>query len=383
MFHQEFIELDRHFTPIPKDQTFDESLERHIALGYAQSTTTWRDILTKRLVVILAEAGAGKTEEMASACQKLREENKSSFFMRLEHLADDFEDSFDVGDADEFREWKRSDSDSWIFLDSVDEARLQAPADFEKAIRKLASKLGSDKARCHIFISSRVSEWRPEFDLAFITEKLASPKKQHIEEDNEVAEPPSSQSSSAPLKQGSKSRSVEEPEVFALCQLNKEQILVFSRAVGLSDPEEFLSQIVRHDAMAFASRPQDLIELIEFWQCENRIGSRYELVENYVNARLTETDPKRARERDLPFEKAVGGAQMLAAAVTLTKQTRIRTPGAAGRKNALATNELLNQWTEKACAALLERPIFDKAMYGTVRFHHRQVRLHYTLYQDR
>ena len=368
-----FIQLDRLFTSVSQEESSDESLERQIFLGHPEGKG-WSDILSMRRVVILAEAGSGKTEELLSVCQKLRGTNKSAFFIRLEHLADSFEDSFDEGTADEFRTWKDSDSDCWLFLDSVDEARLKGPMDFERAIRTLSRELGAHKNRCHIYLSSRITEWRPESDLKLVSQKLALIAEQHTENaNNELAPSSDIANQQHVLLNPDSEELLFEPRVFALCALNTEQIAMFCEGNGVSDAEEFLEQIVKQDALAFASRPQDLLELIEFWKKEKRIGGRFELVERYVKERIKEADPTRAQARNLSFAKAKKGAVLVAATVTLSKQSRIRIPGS-DKKNAHDINELLSDWTDEECSTLLQRPIFDKAIYGTVRFHHRDVR---------
>lgn len=83
----EFIELNRDFHPISKGA---EDFETRIAFGLS-SRVHWDDLLKEPRVVILAEAGAGKTYEIQGATKRLRAEGKQAFFLRLEYLKDDFE----------------------------------------------------------------------------------------------------------------------------------------------------------------------------------------------------------------------------------------------------------------------------------------------------
>ncbi|MEE9367391.1 MAG: hypothetical protein V3V05_00855 [Pontiella sp.] len=100
-----YIELNRVFHPIPKDYSFDEnSCDSPFGRSYRVGKT-WDDLIQLRRVIILAEARAGKTEEIQQVTRRLREEGKAAFFLRLEHLAENFEIAFKEGDPDQFASW--------------------------------------------------------------------------------------------------------------------------------------------------------------------------------------------------------------------------------------------------------------------------------------
>jgi hypothetical protein len=117
-----------------------------------------------------------------------------------------------------------------------------------------------------------------------------------------------------------------------------------------------------------------LEELTEFWIDKGRIGTRLEIMQNSIDRRLTERDQDRAEARPLSVERARQGARLLAAATTLTQNQTIRVPDGADNFNGIAVQLLLSDWNETERLTLLSRPIFDEAIYGTVRFHHRSVR---------
>jgi hypothetical protein len=71
-----------------------------------------------------------------------------------------------------------------VFLDSVDEARLKNPKQFEKAIRKFAKKVKPAARRCHIYISSRPYSWGFESDENFLDEELYYGIKDNQDESN-------------------------------------------------------------------------------------------------------------------------------------------------------------------------------------------------------
>lgn len=86
--------------------------------------------------------------------------------LRLENTSNDFEDAFEVGSLDAFEKWLASGDEGWLLLDSVDEARLRNPGDFELAIRKLGRRIITALDRTHIVITGRTTVWRPKTDLA-------------------------------------------------------------------------------------------------------------------------------------------------------------------------------------------------------------------------
>lgn len=127
---------------------------------------TWEDLLREHRVVVLSEAGSGKTQEIRETVKRLRIEGKAAFFLRLEHVADEFEIAFEEGTYEEFQTWLKASDPGWLLLDSVDESRLKHPSDFERAILKIAQWLAYAKQRTHLIITGRAPAWRPITDRA-------------------------------------------------------------------------------------------------------------------------------------------------------------------------------------------------------------------------
>ena len=48
--------------------------------------TQWPDLLEESRVVLLSEAGSGKTEEIRHVCRDLRLRGKCAFFLRIESI---------------------------------------------------------------------------------------------------------------------------------------------------------------------------------------------------------------------------------------------------------------------------------------------------------
>lgn len=381
----EFIELDRSFWPIPDDYTFEEEpvFEPFRFFGFT-GIKKWVDLFQINRAIILAEAGAGKTEEFRAAAKRLRKDGKKAYFLRLEHVNNDFDSSFEVGDYGEFNHWLAGEERSWIFLDSVDEARLLDPRQFKAAIRIFSAKLGYNKQRAHIYIASRISEWSPQSDLAFVREQLAVAESQKMAAGQQVDEPKFSPGawSDAGTEICQSQQEPIEPTVFALRPLDHDQIRVFSEASGVLDTEPFLRALQKTEADVFAARPQDLVELINHWKQSGKVGNHRELIESDISRKLREIDPDRDSALPLSIEDAKEGVEMLAAAVTFARKSRILIPDEKLdlklKAGAIDARDVLPGWDSKEIRALLNRPIFDEAIYGTVRFHHRSIREYLT-----
>jgi len=126
------------------------------------------------------------------------------------------------------------------------------------------------------------------------------------------------------------------------------------------------------------ARPDDLSEVIELWKKDGRIGDRLELMQSSVARRLLERDQSRAEGYPLSSVDALFGARRVAAVATMTRESTIRVPDGSVNLNGIDVASILPDWDDKKVAALLARPIFDEAIYQTVRFHHRTVREYLT-----
>lgn len=379
---RKFVDLNRSFALIPRDHEFKEDdYDLSISFGLLE-TKKWSDLFQLRRVIILAEAGAGKTEEIRAATERLRDDGRKAFFFRLEHLSSNFETSFEIGNNAEFKEWLSSDESGYFFLDSVDEARLCGPKQFEAAIRNFGVKLGYSKQRVHLFITSRFSEWRAQSDLSFVKDQIPFiefvPTTEEHGKKKLKAEEASFSSGFSSSFSGGGERKPAEPSVFSLCPLDQEQIKTFSQAFSIQDLDAFIKAIQRAEADIFSRRPLDLVELINYWTEFGKIANRAALIEASISSKLNETDPDRADVLPLTIEEAALGAEMLAAAVTFQRKDRIlvpeQNPDPMIKTGSLDIQCVLTNWHLKQVRALLQRPIFDEAIYGTVRFHHRIVR---------
>lgn len=367
-----FIDLDRTFSKIPLNADVSDDIDlsgRHNSHGELH----WTDLLDHHRVILLSEAGSGKTAEIRNVASQLRSQGKTSFFLRIENVTSDLEDAFEVGTFDEFESWLASDTEGWLLMDSVDEARLNDPKDFERAIRKLGRLTQNIVAQAHILITGRSTAWRARTDLV-ICEKafVFGPVVRQTPtttadgfEDVVQTEPYNTEPDTSFL-------------LVTLDDIHDEQIDRFLNATGVQDIKAFRAAVERKEAWSLTTRPLDFLELVDFWLEHRRIGSRLELMKSSINRRLEERDQDRAESRPIAPDRLREGVRLIAAATTLGHTSAIRVPDGETNKSGVPIREVLTDWNDTESAALLNRPIFEPGIYGTVRFHHRTVREYLT-----
>ncbi|WP_440811694.1 NACHT domain-containing protein [Pseudomonas syringae] len=367
-----FIDLDRTFSKILINS--DVSDDTDLSGGPSRrGELHWPDLLSLHRVVLLSEAGSGKTAEIRNVTCWLRSEGKSAFFLRIENVMSELEDAFEEGTFEEFESWLTSDTEGWLLLDSVDEARLGDPREFERAIRKLGRLTKSTGAKAHILITGRSTAWRASTDLAICNKAF------EFEASARRALP-----SKADGLEGTVQTTTSEAEpnvsflVVTLDDIHGEQIDRFLEATGVKDIKAFRTAVERREAESLTTRPLDFLELVDFWHEHHRIGTRLELMKSSISRRLEERDQNRAEFKPTAPEKLRKGARLIAAATTLGQISAICVPDGDANKNGIPVRSVLRDWNDAEVGALLSRPIFEPGIYGTVRFHHRTVREYLT-----
>jgi hypothetical protein len=369
-----FIDLDRTFRDLSiSDDEGDEA--KMVRLWGRETPTRWVDLLTEPRVILLAEAGSGKTEEIRHVCRRQRRKGKPAFFLRIEHVVEDFETSFEEGSIEELEAWIASGEPGWLFLDSVDEARLRDPKDFERAIRKIGKKIERILQHAHIVITGRTEAWRPTTDLLLCRSNLRWDASAAVGGDEAESQSENAIAPKRTIKEVNKKGPF---RIVTLEDLHGNQVDTFAQAKGVTDLKAFKKAVDRAEAWSFTTRPLDLAETVEFWNDHLRIGSRFDLMTSSIAKRLQERDQDRADARPISIDRIREGARLVAAATTLCQESAIRIPDGNQNAKGLPIKEVLTDWNDQDCTALLSRPIFDPGIYGTVRFHHRSVREYLT-----
>ena len=375
-----FVDLERRFRELTNHE-LDDADDLAARSDYLTGTG-WPGLLEHHRVVLLAEAGAGKTAEMQQQAMRLAAEGKFAFFAALEDL-----DRGRINEAlstpeDEtrFQEWMADeDAPAWFFLDSVDELKL-TQGKLDRALRTLSKTLAGRLDRARIVISCRPSDWRPLVDADTVRDRLPIRGKRA-----DVPSEPSEEIFVEAVRRefgltlpAPHDQQPEAPEgalrTFMMIPMNDTQIERFARQHGMQDVAVFLDAVRRHDAWTFARRPLDLAGLLEIWIQSGSLGTRAQQHETNISAKMRD-DPDRPGSDVVSEAKARDGAERLALALALTRTRTIRSPeqplDAARAEGVLDPDSILPDWTGAERKALLRRALFDPATYGRVRFHHR------------
>lgn len=362
----DYVDLDRHFFVIPEDFDQDDDY-RHTLSHFLEDSLSWENLLKNRVTIILAEAGAGKTCELKRKAELLNSDSNISFFIDISELAEEgVQGCLGAEDEDKFIQWKSGAENGWFFLDSVDEARLIQPKNFERALKKFSKALAGNIDRAHVYISSRVSDWQAYYDRAMVADLLLQP----------VANTQQAVVYKDKIKPNN--TNIDKVIVVGLRDLDPNQKRLLLKSQNGVNVEQLMTDIDSADAHHFTGRPLDLIDALNYWRRNKRIGHHAEMLKNNIESKLEEIKPERNNWQPLSKGKGLKGATFLAAALTLTRKKTIILPDAPippKRKiHSLEAQKILESWSPNEIAALLTRPIFDDATYGRIQFHHKSVR---------
>lgn len=362
--------IERSFRDLSDTEVAD--IEKASALARVGWTGSfgWDELLRTRRVLIVSEAGAGKTYECQEQQAKLWKAGEPAFFLDLATLAGSSVREMLGGEEEErFDAWLRSQSEvATFFLDSIDELKLTL-GKFDQALKRLNKALAGQLGRARIIITTRPVS----IDRELIVKHLPIPESGEAEPTAETfADMVMDRSKKKPADDaGSK-----EWRNVGLMPLSREQMREFAALQGVSDPDAILADIRRRDAEEFAERPQDLVELCADWREHHRIRSHREQVETNIATKLKPSIERKERA-ELSQETAIEGASRLALAAMLTRKLTLRhsadSDSVHASEAALDVSKILQNWSAETRATLLERPLFGFASYGRVRFHHRSV----------
>ncbi|MEA2795342.1 MAG: hypothetical protein QOI87_2722 [Bradyrhizobium sp.] len=330
----------------------------------------WDELLRSHRVLIVSEAGAGKTYECQAQQRTLWKAGEPAFFLDLATLAgSSVREMLSQEEEDRFEAWLRSQSEvATFFLDSIDELKLTL-GKFDQALTRLNKALAGQLGRVRIFITTRPVP----VDRELIERHLPIPA-------STEAKPTAEAFADMVIDRGKKKPPDDsKPKAWrnvGLMPLSREQMREFALLQRVADPDALLADIRRRDAEDFAERPQDLIELCSDWREHHRIRTHREQVETNIAAKLKPSTERKERAA-LAQDKATEGASRLALAAMLIRKLTLRhsaeSDSILASEAALDVSKILPDWGAEERATLLERPLFGFASYGRVRFHHRSV----------
>lgn len=332
---------------------------------------SWRDLLEMRRVVILAEAGSGKSTEFQTQCTALKAANKFAFTASVHDVARaGLEGGLVPGDRARLAAWKADETaECWLFIDSVDEARDQGVY-FDAAARTLADSIAGYEERTHIYISSRFTDWDATADRASMEKWLAMP------DPPPPLAPGFEQEVRDTLHNKEKTVPVDPADpiaVLVLEPLERDQVRRFADGSGIGSADAFLAAIDHGNLWTFAARPLDLGWMVDYWCTHGRLGTLRQMIEASLSARLLDPDTMRRRRDPIDATTAGHALDRVGASFLFCGKDSLRVPVSgldrAPAENAMPIEVILPDWADTNRLLLLGRPVFDPATLGRIRLH--------------
>jgi len=361
------IDLNREFI-----RAAERDEEPYLGLfGFERGGLTWKDLLEKPCVVILAEAGSGKSEEFDHQRGILIASGNFAFGASVSNVARlGLKRSLAHADRATFEAWKASDDAlCWLFIDSVDEAKDQGHH-FDDAARELADAIAGREERVRLIISSRFTDWDAIADRQSLDRWLRMPPP--------LPEPAATFEDEvrATLRNESKKEKAPATDpiaVLRMTSLDASRVRRFAEVSGIADADGLLDAIEHNDLWRFAARPLDLTWMVDFWRDHRRLGSLREMVEASLAARLIDPDAKRRRNDPLDVSRSGRALDRIGAGFLLCRRDSLRVPVSGvdlePPENSIPIEHLLPDWSDSDRLALLGRPVFDPATLGRAPLH--------------
>jgi hypothetical protein len=268
------IALDRLFWEWSKGDPLDPDV---LARLYRPTDLlSWDDLSARRRVVLLAEAGSGKTEEMREQARLRVAAGQYAFFATVEDVSEDgLAGALRAAERPRLAAWLASDQNAWFFIDSIDEAKL-GRVRLDRAFRKIADGISGGERRAHVVLSCRLLDWEFASDLERLKAELPIPPEPDL-----PPPPPADEVLVQALRhekpKQEKPPKAEEPLVLLMVALDEPRLRRFASEKGVADVAAFLDQIQSANLWRFARRPLDLDWLVQFWKDHGRFGSLAEI----------------------------------------------------------------------------------------------------------
>jgi hypothetical protein len=362
------IELDRRFVECREEQQSDPDLIARY--GRTDGTLSWPDLLTRRRIVFLAEAGSGKTTEMNARAHERAAAGHHAFYATVEDVGrQGLEATLRSADRAALAVWHSSDKEGWFFIDSLDEAK-QSGLQLRAALRTVAEAIAGAERRAHIVLSGRYTDWQFRRDLIHFKEELAIPA------DEALPPPPTPDELVISTIHSERREPPPPPEdaiVVVLTGLDEDRVRRFATGKSIQNLDAFIAQIGTANLWQFARRPLDLDWLVQFWHSHKRLGSLAEMLNICIAERLQESNLDRARLDGLDAARAYRAIERIAAAMVFSRKDTVAVPDAeislSDTTSVLDVADVLPDWSPQDRGCLLTRAVFDPATFGRARIH--------------
>lgn len=379
MCRVELVKAGRRVTTISLDRQFyewrgDEDVLAHsryrVAAGLSDGMLRWPELLAKHRVVILAEAGSGKTEELTEQARLQTSAGKFAFYATVQDVGrDGLENALRLADRERLNAWRSGDEPGWFFIDSIDEAKLDNIR-LEWALRQIANGIAGREGRAHIVLSGRYTDWEFARDARRLNEELPLPR------ENPAEPVPSLEMLVRALLRHEKRPEptpAETPLIVVMAPLDADKVRAYAAAKNAPELDGLIASIQAANLWEFARRPLDLDWIVRYWRSHGCLGSLTAMIEASLRERVQETDPDRARRDRLDAERAQRGLERIGAALVFGRQTAIAIPdkdaSIEDARAAVKIDDVLSDWSNEDRLQLLTRPAFDPATFGRARLH--------------
>jgi len=285
-FNPAYINLDRRFVDFRPGEDLEIIRQTSAILDSSDKDLTWKDLHSSRCVVVLGEAGTGKTWEFQEETWRLTQRGEFAFFVPLERLLKKpISEAIESADRQRFAEWQKSGKQAVFFLDSVDETKLREPQAYNQALNGFFH--GFDQAQClrlRLFLSCRNSKWAHDVDDRPLRRSMSLPNDDQVKD-------------KAPSLR-----------VAAFAPLDEAAVLKFVAGKGIYGGPEFYQAITRAGAQGFATRPKDVEDLLLYWRDKGTIGSLTQVIRHSLESSLRErrTDQPDSQRWPRPFGQLCG-----------------------------------------------------------------------------
>jgi len=361
-----FVQLDRQF--ITWNDKEPAEAEARFSMGRLNGGLDWPKLLEHYRVVVLAEAGSGKSDELTAQADIQRAAGRHAFVTTVQEVArDGLPGCLGVEARRQFEAWKASQAQAWFFIDSVDEAKLDNIR-LENALRKIADGIDGVTARAHIVLSGRHTDWEAKADLERLQKVLPVPRP--------VPQPPAPNEVLVRTLRSERPPPAQEPEqplVVLMAPLDPDRVQRFAVANGIDRVGDFIAAIEEANLWSLAARPLDLAWLVDFWRQHGRVGTLAEMLDESLRQRLREPDPARYRNDEVLTTRAMEALERVGAALDFGRTDKIVIPDSQLSFQPAAPDfnldAILPDWSAGHRLRLLSRPVFDPATFGRVRLH--------------
>jgi hypothetical protein len=364
-----FVDLNRLFLRWSEKQS--DAAEVYAMLRhYTQSDLDWPKLLQRHRVVLLAEAGSGKSEELKEQARRLGTGGQFGFYAAVQDVArQGLEGAFDNADRSRLEQWRGSDQPGWFFIDSIDEAKL-VKIQLEAALRKLKDGFAVAPRRAYLVLSGRLTDWEFRADLSRLAEYLPAPP-----EPSALPAP----TQDALLVQTLRGERREKPDdkssaplVVLMAPLDAGRVRRFAAAKGVMVLEPFMAAIEDGNLWSLASRPRDLEWLVAYWRHHEHFGPLAEVLATSINERLRETNAFHAQSDPIAEDRALLAVERVGAAFVFGRRDKL---SISDSEISFAASpdfdpaHVLPDWSAEHRGRLLMRPVFDPGTFGRVRLH--------------